>query len=46
VLEEEQQLLNSSTSKDTMVKDDGNSDSPAEDSETLESAMGMSLQAR
>ena len=42
--EEEQQLLNS-TSKDTMVKDDGSSDSPAEDSETLESAMRTSPQA-
>ena len=37
-------MLNS-TSKVTMVRDDGSSDSPAEDSETLESAMRTSPQA-
>jgi len=43
--EEEQQLLNVSTSKDTIASDDGSSDSPTEDSETLESTMGTSPQA-
>ena len=43
--EEEQQLLNVSTSKDTVASEDGSSDSPTEDSETLDSAMGTSPQA-
>ena len=33
--EEEQQLWNSFTNKDTIVSDDGSSDSPTEDSKTF-----------
>ena len=38
-------MLNVSTSKHTVASEDGSSDSPTEDSETLDSAMGTSPQA-